>query len=615
MRIGMNSRVGWNVAKAFDLLAAQPISSAGLTAEERDSIVISAVADAHGNEHVLSHFGDAKWDLRPFYHQSNVSEGHKLIEWPADCPPAMVTDCKAVLYAWFKRGLPGAKPPVARGIFSAALASAIPVMRWLKQLGIERFDEVQPIHVSNFYHFSKVELGLRPMTVYNRLRIFDFLWQFRHETLHPLRQSPWGKSNLSRFTHIRKEAIADAEGGRVGRTAIIPQDVQAAVFTYCESVLKQAPEILSNRHKLKLAERDTQLIRVRDAVLYILSITSGMRNEEAIGVESGGWRKENRDGVEFCWVTTVEHKTLKGKVEYLVPALTIDALEVVQQYVKPLQAKLAAEIKHLEAGSTDLSESERLVRLEKAKRDSKKLFLCLSGNSNSRIEAMTGTAAIRAFERLAAAVGVDWDLRPHQCRRTYARTIVESRMGRASLVFLKWQFKHSSISMTQLYASNPLQDAAIFDEILQEMTYFKMDLIESWLDDRPLTGGAGRQISRLRAISIDNRSDLLAQTANQLHIRATGHGWCLAEEKGCGGAGLYEATRCVGCKSSVIDETFLTTWRGIYAQQQELLAIDDAGPAVVQRAARELRIASRVMKELGVDVGECAPESDMGVES
>lgn len=614
MRLGTNSRIGWNVAKAFDLLAAQPVTAAGLSIEERDSIVISAVADAHGNEHVLSHFGDASWDLRPFYHQSNVSDGHKVIEWPEDCPSEMVSDCKAVLYAWFKRGLPGAKPPVARGIFSAALASAIPVMRWLKQLGVERFDQVQPIHVSNFYHYSKVELGLRPMTVYNRLRIFDLLWQFKIETRYPLTRSPWGKSNLSRFTNLRKEANADAkDGGRAGQTAIIPQDVQAAVFNYCECVLKQAPEILKNRHAVQWGERDSQLVQVRDAVLYILSITSGMRNEEAIGVESGAWRKETRDGVEFCWVTTVEHKTLKGKVEYLVPALTIDALEIARQYAGPLQAKLAAEVKLLQARTTTLSEKERLIRLEKARRDSNKIFLCLSGKGNSRIDAMSGSASISAFKRLAKAAGVSWDLRPHQCRRTYARTIVESRMGRASLVFLKWQFKHSSISMTQLYASNPLQDAAIFDEILQEMTYFKMDLIDSWLEDRPLTGGAGREISRLRAIPIDNRSDLLAQTAAQVHIRATGHGWCLAEEKGCGGAGLYEATRCAGCKSSVIDETFLATWRGILDQQKELLAITDAGPAVQQRAIRELRIASQVMKELGVDVDEST--SQQGVKS
>ena len=361
----MKARASACLPKAFDLLAAQPITAAGLSDKERDLIVISAVADAQGNEHVLSHFGDASWDLRPFYEQSNVSDCHKVINWPEDCPSAMVRDCKAVLYAWFKRGLAGSKSPAARGIFSAALASAIPVMRWLKQLGVERFDQVRPIHISNFLHLSKVELGLRPLTVYGRLRIFEFLWIFRQETLYPLQQMPWGNSNLFRVAGISAAQKADTTGS-VGRTPIIPQDVQTKIFNFCEKVLEHAPMVLKDRDKRRWGEKDPELVQVRDAALYILSITSGMRNEEAIGVEAGGWRKKVIDGVEYHWVATVEHKTLKGKTEYLVPALTIAALEVMRQYARPLQARLAAEIKRLEACSTDVPERERLIRIEKA---------------------------------------------------------------------------------------------------------------------------------------------------------------------------------------------------------------------------------------------------------
>jgi hypothetical protein len=195
--------------------------------------------------------------------------------------------------------------------------------------------------------------------------------------------------------------------------------------------------------------------------------------------------------------------------------------------------------------------------------------------------------------------------------------MVESRMGRASLVFLKWQFKHSSLSMTQWYASNPRQDAALFDEILQEMTDFKTELIESWLGARPLAGGAGRRIVRLRAIPIENRSALLAQTVPQVRIRATGHGWCLAQEQGCGGAGLYEATRCVDCKNSVIDDSFVSIWRDLYEQQRELLDVDDIGPAARQRVEGELRRATQVMVDLGVPPMEPAalPLIGKGVES
>jgi hypothetical protein len=42
----------------------------------------------------------------------------------------------------------------------------------------------------------------------------------------------------------------------------------------------------------------------------------------------------------------------------------------------------------------------------------------------------------------------------------------------------------------------PMQDASLFDEVLDEMTEFKVDLIESWLSDQPLSGGAGREIKK-----------------------------------------------------------------------------------------------------------------------
>ncbi|MBA6135416.1 hypothetical protein H4B96_27100, partial [Pseudomonas juntendi] len=41
---------------------------------------------------------------------------------------------------------------------------------------------------------------------------------------------------------------------------------------------------------------------------------------------------------------------------------------------------------------------------------------------------------------------------------------------------------------------------SLFDEIFQQMTEFKIDLIESWLDDQPLAGGAGEKIVEMRAI-------------------------------------------------------------------------------------------------------------------
>ena len=611
----MNIRSSNAVLKAYDILVAQPVTANGLSPKERDAIVISAIISDKGETLVLSQFGDAQWDLRPFFDQANVAESYKIIAWDMSMPPALIDDCKAVAYAWFKRGLPRSKPPVARGITTFAVASVMPFVRWLKNLGVSRFADVRPLHISNYVCHCKDELKLRPLPLYGRLRVIDFLWVFSADTMFPLQRYPWGDASLWRVCGIGKIKGADAAGKSVGRTDIIPPIEQSKIFNYCEEVVWQAKGELAVSGIGYYPSDDRMSIRVRDAVLYIVSITSGMRNDEAIGVEVGAWRRELKSGVVFCWVSTIEHKTGKGRVEYLVPELTLDALDLLARYSVTIRKELEQEIRSLARITHPSNPAEHLLRLEKARKDSKKLFLGRHAKGGKlkekHVEALSGQGSNEAFERLAKAAGSDWPLRTHQCRRTYARCFVESRMGRASLIWLKWQFKHSSMSMTQLYASNPQQDLTLFDEILHQMTEFKIDLIESWLDDRPLAGGAGEKIVELRAIPIKDRAALLAQTAPHANIRATGHGWCIATERGCGGAGLYEATRCPGCKNSVIDEFFADTWQDIYIQQQELIKIEDAGPAVRQRAERDLQVALDVITSLGLspindEAGEAA---------
>lgn len=83
--------------------------------------VVSEVIDDHGHRHVLSRFGDARWDLTPYFEQSNVPESMKSIVWPVDVPPSLLKDTKAALFAWFKEGRPGYKAAIARTIFIAAV--------------------------------------------------------------------------------------------------------------------------------------------------------------------------------------------------------------------------------------------------------------------------------------------------------------------------------------------------------------------------------------------------------------------------------------------------------------------------------------------------------------
>ncbi len=590
---------------AWDLLASQPGSSSQTNAEVRDRIVISAQVDAAGREHVLSRYGDAVWDLRPFIDQPGVAECSKFIRWPSDCPPDMVADCKAVLYAWTRRGRSGMNPPHWITVKGVAVASCLPLMRWLKRLGVTRFSQVQALHISNYRHHCQHDQRLSPWGVFNRLHFLDLLWAFRDEAASGLMLSPWGASTLMAVCGITgaQSGASDSMAG-TAKTPLIPNDVRTAIFRHCEAVLAQAPALLDARDRGELRPTATPLLAVRGAALYLISITTGMRNDEVLGLENGAWRSEDRHGVTYHWVRSIEHKTKKGAVEYLCPPLTHQVLATLQRYAAPLQAQLEAEIQFLQNAKPT---PEALSRLAQARADRKRLFLGVSQRNHNRVRVLTTAACGDAMADLAKAAGTAWKLSPHQTRRTYARLFVESRMGRSSLIFLKEQFKHSSLSMTQLYASNPQQDRALFDEILSEVTAYKGELLGAWTGNIPLSGGAGHRIVALRATPHTSRESLLSSAAKQIHIRATGHGWCLAQDEGCGGAGLYEATRCVDCKNAVIDDSFADTWLGIYEQQRELLSLDDVGPAVHQRARRDADRSATVLSDLGIEIPQEMP--------
>ena len=52
--------------------------------------------------------------------------------------------------------------------------------------------------------------------------------------------------------------------------------------------------------------------------------------------------------------------------------------------------------------------------------------------------------------------------------------------------------------------------------------------------------------------------------------------------------------------SYVPSKEILALWQDIYSQQQELITIEDAGPAVRQRAERDLQVALDVITSLGL---------------
>lgn len=587
--------------KAYDLLLAQPDSLAGKRQLARSRIVISALFDDDGREHVLSRFGDGLWDFTPSIRNPNVPPHQKVIRWPEEWPEQIVDDLKAIVYAWTRTGRPGWKPAVARTAI-ATIAKCAPLIEWMVSHGVRTFAELSQVHLATYLAEAR-RVSPSPKSVEAKFIIVDLAWAFRHELVFPLRYYPWGDSSLEYVTGVKGP---DVTRNGVGTTPLIPREVQTTIFNYCMDVIAGASRLFEERDAGQRSIRSPELIKVRDACLYVLLITTGLRQDEAIGVENGAGRTELRNGVPYHWIRAEERKTGKGLVDYLAPELTLEVLRTAARFATPLQSALATEIAEIEQLlKTCRGKAQRLKLLKQltvARRTVNNVFLAFSTRHN-KVHSLTRGGVTCALRALARSAGVKWTLGSHQCRRTYARLIVESSMGRMGLVYLKEQFKHSSLSMTQRYALNPAQDAELMEEMLEESISLRQELLERWGSGQPLSGGAGRKIIQIRAVVVKDADILLRRTAEAITIRGTGHGWCIAQDGGCGGGGLYDASLCVDCKNGVIDREWRSIWEGIYQQHTELCESGLLTDGALARARRSSEAAAKVLAELGVERG------------
>ena len=604
--------------KAFELLAQQPASLIGLTPAQRNTVVVTAVADDAGNEHVLSRFGDAVWDLSPEIPAKNRSAKAKRIRWPSDVAQALVDDAKAAVYCVLRQG---------RRDMDWSASSACNVgqsgdvtLRHLASRGFENFSQVRSLYLTDYIAELKKSIGATMICF--RLSILDLAWSFEQEMIHPLPEHPFAGKTL--WDAAGAGQNQDDPNGKTGTTPVIPPSVQKPLWEYCESTLAGSEAVFEARDTGEITPVSDSLLAIRDAVLYQLQITSGMRNSESTGVTNGCWRVEQRtlrDGrkVLFHWVRTKEIKTSGGKeMDYLVPGELFPSLEILQRYAEPLQQRLADEAKWLEsilalgtdsAGrlSNGTKVADAVQRLNHVREIGHHVLLGISCQasdhlgSGSRVEVLSSGSCGSALNRLTKAAGVEWDIANHQCRRTFAWNVANSRLGRMGLVFIKWQFKHASISWTQLYAANPRQDQALYQEFGDALWETKVELIEAWQKaDMQLSGGAGKKLMQTRATPVREFKQLLAATADSVNLRSTGHAWCMSGSQGCHGQGIYDPTLCGGCSQAIIDESQASRWQMIHLDNLRLAAITDCGPAVEAKAKRAVEMSIQVLADLSV---------------
>ncbi len=579
--------------KAYELLANQVVSLAGLSFEERANVVISAVLDDDGNAIVLSHVKDLIWEMWPFVNRPNAQASHKRLDW-SRIPTAYRETCQNVLYHYWKVGRSGWVAPSMSSLFGALSHLAL-FCRFAQKHKLESLADMGALHIANFVHEQK-KSGLVPSSLAQQFASVELLYLFRSQHDGALQVHPWPNSSAN---DLAGRAGKDATNERkVCLTPLIPVEVAQRLFFYAEGILGRADTVLDERDRGdRPAFVDSELAGIRNACFYLMGVLTGMRSSELSSIEIGAGRTEIKNDITFHWVASVEHKTMGGRrVDYLMPSMGLNILRILERWSQAYRTRLAGQIVAMERKIGERTGKE-LQWLTMARKNTKKLFL---GNGKGGIVPISGVHWPRITKQFALDAGADWILAPHQMRRLYAYTFARHRLG--DLLFIKEQFKHCSIDMTQLYCANPHQDASLYDDILTELMSYKVGVVAQWLEkDEPLAGGAGLKIKEMRAHDFEGRKELITETSSRISIRSTGHSWCLAQDEGCGGSGIYEKGNCGGCKNGVIDSRFIPIWEETYRHLEELLPqAAEIGPGAVKRIERDLAQAAKILIDAGV---------------
>lgn len=581
--------------KDYGVLADQVVSLAGLSSDERANVVISAVLDDDGNTIVLSRVKDLVWEMWPYVDRPNLSSAQKRLDWSIIPAPYRET-CQNVLYRYWKVGRSGVTTPTVTSLFGT-LAYLGCFCRFAEKHNLESLAYMGALHIANFVYEQK-KIGLAPTTLNHRFSAIELLYLFRSEHDGALQVHPWPDSSAKDLAGMTGKNAKNAS--KVGLTPLIPAEVAQRLFLYSEDILSSADMVLDERDRGdRPAFVGSELTSIRNACFCLMGVLTGMRSSELSSIEVGAGRTEIVDNISFHWVTSVEHKTMGGRrVDYLMPSTGLNILRILERWSEPHRARLVQQIAAMERKKGKCTHKE-LEWLDTARANAKRLFLGIGGHG-SGILPVSGGRWGSILKQFALDAGTDWDLRPHQMRRLYAYTFARHRLG--DLLFIKEQFKHCSIDMTQLYCANPYQDAALYDDILTELMSYKVEVVAQWLEkEEPLAGGAGLKIKEMRAHDFEGRKELITETSSRISIRSTGHSWCLAQDEGCGGSGIYEKGNCGGCKNGVIDSRFIPIWEEAYCHLKELLPqATEMGPGALKRIEQDLAQAAKILIDAGV---------------
>lgn len=638
-----------------------------LPEESRHALVIASGR----NGLVLSLYGDHVWNLSSHIHTRNKAASSKIIDFssPQFADASRLTDpqhagllesVKALLYVRLSQNSPHSGKPLSAITAIGLWMSLCPLLRWMVDAGYGSFASLTSEACLAYVKHSRKRpvwensANVRPdkkltaTTLYNYFVSVEDLWHFREFLPDPLQEHPWPGQSAGSLAGIKK-------GGtdRAAKTEQIPDRLMGLLMQEslryvtggygdqllaCRNAHAEGKSV--NEHLAQLGLSAWQAIkpelnRLHAACYIVIAGLSGMRDSEMASLETSSYyEREGWDGAVYGWIKGHTYKLEEDPrpVEWMVPPVVKNAVDMITQVTAPLRYKLEQQIAALEVklrdvsylNPTDRQRDEETLHEMKQKRHA--LFLngplwqgrigILDSNTirtrlknfarhiNLKVQA---DDLAQVLDKTEIRVGEVWPLAPHQFRRTFARYVARCILG--DVRYLRTHFKHWSLDMTLGYSwgDEDCLDTTLIEEILAERQNLQDDIVWGWIDittNQHLAASGGHNIEKVRRSSLamvaTNPKMVARQLSQGYFLRGLGHSWCT--EKECQGKGIYSVTECRDCENRVIDESHTTVWYGILNQQIELMMREDCGDPIWQGALDSLRYAEQILADLGETV-------------
>lgn len=613
----------------FAAVTNQPGDVRELSDLDRDKLIITA-AQVDGHCVILSRYGDDVWQLNGF--PSNVSASKRKINFGI-VPPKFHATLKQILYRLIRRGRSGSDRPKG-GTIHYFFMNALPFLRHMETLGIERLGEVTPVIAATYvaacrgHRVARLNRPLTTESLSARYKAVEVIYELSHYTDDQLPQHPWPHTSATSMAGL----IGSVKGGK---TLLIPDEVFCNLFHHSHRQVECAKQLLDLRDDLDAiaAKRKGQsvswvlqgkkqhldaigwegglhafnksLLAIRTACYIVLASTSGCRNHELANLQSGAHhRTEDDEGTIYHWMRSKSEKTDQGIHDWMIPEAAVRALRVMERWSAPYRAFINDEITRRRCiNPLDPEISE-------AYKHRHSLFLGVSMNEDKQARTLTNDSWCGYLKVFAKTCGITWNLSSHQFRRKFANYAAHSRFG--DLRYLKEHYAHWSMDMTLGYAMDESWgrhlDLDLYTEIQGELEDIKLGVVDSWMSDKSIAGGYGRAIKEWQRepenlLIFKDHTSMLKSIAESTAIRSNGHAWCTADNDACIGNTL-ERSRCSGCDHSVVGGTHAPFYQQLYDELKELQYCKDIGEGGRQRVERDLNRCRDVLVHLGM-----SPES------